>query len=67
VSNESHVALIDWSETVNINKQKYMGNMGNRITQTENRNIKNIGELQVNSKSDSKTKVLLITAYLSHE
>jgi hypothetical protein len=43
-----------------------MGNMGNGITQTENENIKNIGELLVNSKSDSKTKVVLITAYLSH-
>lgn len=44
-----------------------MGNMGNRITQTENKSIRNIGELLMNSKRDSKTNVFLITAYLSHE
>jgi len=31
-----------------------MGNMGNRITQTENKNNRNIGEFLVNSKSESK-------------
>jgi hypothetical protein len=33
-----------------------MGNMGNRITQTENKNNRNIGEFLVNSKSESKNK-----------
>jgi hypothetical protein len=48
--------------TVNINKQKYMGNLDNKIAQTENKNIKNIGKLQVKA-----IKVLLITVYLSNE